>query len=224
MDYYIKLLKKKQQNSYIIKLLKKYNNDQKDKNKLKTKLSLEKFKKSVEWAINKQIEPKKTENMTKTQHKEILKNKEKCWGNEIIDTKDNGQWTTKLGEYLVHDTLSYMGKNPRRVKKLNGFLPDWETDDAIYEVKTSNYYVDGTAGEKVLGTFIKYQDIPTLYNKPLYIVCVANQEYELTQGKTCYFGNNIKDKTKEVLKLANKWQIKYIKFSDLIKNININQL
>jgi hypothetical protein len=35
-----------------------------------------------------------------------------------------------------------------------------ETDKYIYEVKTSNWWVPGTAGEKVLGTFVKYQDIP----------------------------------------------------------------
>lgn len=89
----------------------------------------------------------------------------------------------------------------------------------IYEVKTSNWWVDGTAGEKVLGTFIKYQDIPELYGKPLKIVCVDGQEDELVNHKTKYFGENITKKTQQVLDLARSWNIEYIKFSDLVSPI-----
>ena len=83
-------------------------------------------------------------------------------------------------------------------------------------MKTSNWWVPGTAGEKVLGTFIKYQNIPEFYGKPLRIVCVANQEEELTNGKTKYFGETITKKTQEVLDLARSWNIEYVKFSDLV--------
>ncbi len=86
----------------------------------------------------------------------------------------------------------------------------------MYEVKTSNWWVSGTAGEKVYGTFIKYQNIPELYGKPLRIVCVANQEEELTTGKTKYFGENITKKTQQVLDLASSWGIEYVRFSDLV--------
>ena len=68
----------------------------------------------------------------------------------------------------------------------------------------------------MLGTFIKYQNIPELYEKPLKIVCVANQEEELTNGKTLYFGENITQKTRQALDLARSWRIEYIKFSDLV--------
>ncbi len=101
--------------------------------------------------------------------------------------------------------------------KKEGFEPDWETDDYIYEVKTSNWWVGGTAGEKVLGTFIKYQNIPELFGKPLRIVCVAYQEYELEFGKTQYFGENVTKKTKQALDLAKSWDIEYMRFSDLVK-------
>ena len=143
------------------------------------------------------------------------------WGNDIIN-KNTGQWTTTLGENLVYDILLLKGENPRKVKKKGGFIPDWETDKYIYEVKTSNWRVDGTAGEKVLGTFIKYQDIPELYGKPLKIVCLANQEYELEFGKTPYFGEKVSPKTKQLLELAKSWDIEYIRFSDLIKDLNFN--
>jgi hypothetical protein len=76
--------------------------------------------------------------------------------------------------------------------------------------------VDGTAGEKVLATFIKYQNISELYGKPLKIVCVANQEDELINGKTIYFGENITEKTQQLLNIANSWNIEYVKFSDLV--------
>jgi hypothetical protein len=137
----------------------------------------------------------------------------------MIGQINNGQWTTKLGENLVYDILTLRGEHPKKVERKGGFEPDWETDSYIYEVKTSNWWVSGTAGEKVLGTWIKYQDITELYGKPLRIVCVANQEYELEYGKVKYFGENVSKKTKQVLDLARTWGIEYIKFSDLVYSI-----
>ncbi len=171
----------------------------------------------VEWALNKpsrKLEKKKGETITK--QKEFYRNQEKQWGNFMIGQENNGQWTTLLGEQLVYDVLQLRGENPRKPIAKGGFQPDWETDEFIYEVKTSNWWVDGTAGEKVYGTFIKYQEIPNLYGKPLKIVCVANQEYEFINGKTKYFGENITEKTKQVLDLARSWNIEYVKFSDLV--------
>lgn len=112
------------------------------------------------------------------------------------------------------------GENPRKPVSKNNFQPD----DYIYEVKTSSWCVDGTAGEKVLGTLIKYQDIPTLYKKPLRIVCVAYQEWELTFGKIKYFGEEVTEKTRLILDLAKSWDIEYITFSDLVKNIIMSEL
>ena len=174
------------------------------------------LKERVEWALKKPDDVVKKEGITKKQQKTNKQNEEKEWGNNMIGQKNNGQWTTLLGEGLVRDVLIKRGENPRKPISKGGFQPDWETDEYIYEVKTSNWWVDGTAGEKVYGTFIKYQDIPELYGKPLKIVCVANQEYELTYGKTKYFGENITKKTQDVLDLAKSWNIEYVKFSDLV--------
>lgn len=88
-------------------------------------------------------------------------------------------------------------------------------------MKTSSWTVAVPAGEKVLGTWIKYQSIPELYGKPLKIVCVAYQEYELEYGKTKYFGKNVTDKTRGILNLAKSWGIEYVKFSDLVKDIQV---
>ena len=146
----------------------------------------------------------------------------KKWGNDMIQQVNNGQWTTLLGERLVYDVLQLRGENPKKVVRKDGFEPDWETDDYMYEVKTSNWWVSGTAGEKVYGTFIKYQNIPELYGKPLRIVCVANQEEELTTGKTKYFGEDITKKTQQVLDLASSWGIEYVRFSDLVSPLQLH--
>ena len=174
------------------------------------------LKERVEWALKKPDNVVKKDGITKGQQKQNLRNEEKKWGNDMIGQDNNGQWTTLLGQDLVRDVLKLHGENPRKPSRKGGFEPDWETDEYIYEVKTSNWWVDGTAGEKVLGTFIKYQDIPKLYGKPLKIVCLANQEEELTNGKTKYFGENITQKTQQVLDLARSWNIEYVKFSDLV--------
>jgi hypothetical protein len=178
------------------------------------------LKERIAWALKKPDDIVKKEGITKGQQKENFKNEEKKWGNNMIGQQNNGQWTTLLGEGLVRDVLQLRGENPIKPVRKGGFEPDWETDEYIYEVKTSNWWVDGTAGEKVLGTWIKYQDIPELYGKPLKIVCVANQEEELINGKTKYFGKNITKKTQQVLDLARSWNIEYVKFSDLVLPIS----
>lgn len=178
------------------------------------------LKERIEWAITKPFPLEKKNGTTIGKQRKEKMNEEKTWGNSIIGQKNNGQWTTLLGEKLVYDVLEIRGENPRKIEKKSGFQPDWETDKFIYEVKTSNWWVDGTAGEKVLGTWIKYQDIPELYGKPLRIVCVANQEFEFEFGKTKYFGECVSDKTKQVLEMAKSWGIEYIRFSDLLSSIN----
>jgi hypothetical protein len=174
------------------------------------------LKERIDWALTKPNRVVKKDGETITKQKKKLENEERKWGNEMIGQKNNGNWSTKLGEQLVYDVLKLRGENPKKPIAKGGFKPDWETDAFIYEVKTSNWWVSGTAGEKVFGTFVKYQDIPELYGKPLKIVCVALQEEEFTNGKTKYFGENITKKTKQVLDLAASWNIEYIKFSDLL--------
>ena len=177
------------------------------------------LKERISWALTKPSNVIKKPDISIAQQKKELQEKEKKWGNDMIGQINNGQWTTLLGEKLVFDVLKARGENPRKVIRMDGFEPDWETDEYVYEVKTSNWWVSGTAGEKVYGTFIKYQNIPELYGKPLRIVCVAYQEEELTNGKTRYFGENITKKTQLILDIAKSWGIEYIRFSDLVAPI-----
>lgn len=146
---------------------------------------------------------------------------ERAWGNNIIGQSNNGNWTTKLAEHMVRDVLILRGENPRRPQRKDGYSPDWETDDYIYEVKTRNWTTSGTAGEKVLGTMYKYSDIPKIYEKPLKIVCVAYQEYELTNGTTRIFGE-VSENKQRFLDLAKSMNIEYMKFSDLVKDLDLS--
>lgn len=174
------------------------------------------LKERIEWATNKPQPVVKQAGITIAKQKKEAQENEKKWGNDMIGQTNNGQWTTLLGEKLVYDVLQLRGENPRKVERKGGFEPDWETDEYMYEVKTSNWWISGTAGEKVYGTFIKYQNIPELYGKPLKIVCVAYQEEEFTNGKTKYFGDNITKKTQQILDIAKTWEIEYIRFSELV--------
>ena len=147
---------------------------------------------------------------------DILKNKrEVSWGSSMINSINNKQWTTKLGEELVRDVLINRGKNPIRPVGRAHFRPDWETDEFIYEVKTRTWTTSGTAGEKVLGTPYKYADIPILYGKPLKIVCVAYQEHEFSSGNTRIF-NTSSPRQQQILEMWKNLGIEYMKFSDLV--------
>lgn len=158
-------------------------------------------------------------NLSLKEQNEILKKNEKNWGNDIIGNdkiKQTSQWTTKLGENFVAKILSDKGYTVKRPIKKEGYKPDWEIEEAIIEVKTRNWNTTGTAGEKVLGAPYKYAAIPRLYGKPLKIICVAYQEYELTYGNTRVFGEDIQVEQKKMLDEWKKRGIEYVKFSDII--------
>jgi hypothetical protein len=181
------------------------------------KFNKEQYKSIIEWATTPWFNGL-TYKKIKKEDRKIAASKEKEWGNDIINMKNNGNWTTKVGEGIVHDVLIKKGKNPRRPERLCCYNPDWETDEEILEVKTSNWTIGGTAGEKVLGTFYKYSDIPLVYKKPLKIICIAWQEHDFIHGNTKIFGE-ISERKRKILNLAKSMDIEYIKFSDFIKDV-----
>ena len=187
----------------------------------KPMINSENYSKAVKWALTPWkdglTEKNKLSGMPAKKRLEIANKLEKAHGNSIIGQKNNNQWTTKLGEHLVIEFLKKQGKNPKRPETKNGYSPDIEADDGIYEVKTRNWTTQGTAGEKVYGTMYKYSDIPVLYGKPLYIVCVAYQEWELVHGNTKIFSDEISTTKKKYLQLARSSNVYYLKFSDMIK-------
>ena len=147
---------------------------------------------------------------------------EREWGNMYIkSTNDNGNWTTKLGEGVVKKLFEISGVNIWKPTRKNGMEPDWETDKFIIEVKSRNWTTSGTAGEKVLGVPYKYSDVPELYGKPLLIICIAYQEWELTHvEKMKIFGNDVSKNKKLQRKLWREMNIYYIPFSELLKDLS----
>jgi hypothetical protein len=155
--------------------------------------------------------------------KKLTKSNEDVWGKNVIQS-NTSQWTTKLGEGVLYELLILNNKNPRKItvgkvaannKKLQ---PDFEADDGIYENKARKYMTSGTAGEKILGTPIKYSECRRLFKKPTYIVCMGYQEREAEDAFQLFQPKS--EELRSILEfLEEKFDIKYIKASELLKQI-----
>ena len=142
------------------------------------------------------------------------RNKEESkWGCSLIN-KNSKMWSACLGETIVKELLENQGEKVWRPKKINGFQPDLETEEFIYEVKTRNWTTNGTAGEKILGVGYKYADIPELYGKNLKIVLVGYQEYEASNKFELFEPKS--ENRRKIIQLLKEIGIEYIKCSDLI--------
>jgi hypothetical protein len=152
--------------------------------------------------------------------KTLTPESEKKWGQSIISSKTN-QWTTRLGESILHDILSLQNKNPSKIKNLmrgeNGkrLDPDREADDGLYENKTRTFTVTGTAGEKILGTPLKYCECYQLYKKPLFIVCMAYQEQEAVKDFKL-FDTVILERQQLIKYFEDFLHIKFIRATDML--------
>lgn len=155
--------------------------------------------------------------------KQLTKKDEHRWGQNILQ-KNTSQWTTKLGESILFELLILQNKNPKRIKigKVGSnnkrLMPDFEADDGIYENKARTYKTTGTAGEKILGTPIKYSECKRLFKKPLYIVCMGFQEKEADESFQLF-----DPKSKELKNILafydNELGINFIKASDLLHDL-----
>lgn len=154
---------------------------------------------------------------------------EKAWGNQLYKKffegkKNTSQWTTKVGEGLIRFLLEAQGKRvwipEAKETEVSGtkYKPDLETEDAIWEVKTRSYCTKGTAGEKILGTPLKYSEIQELYGKPLKIVLLGYQEVEAIEKFKLFDMPEDSNKYK-MLKFFESMGITYVKGSDLLKAI-----
>ncbi|MDD3694131.1 MAG: hypothetical protein PHC89_01940 [Candidatus Pacebacteria bacterium] len=171
-----------------------------------------------------------------TSNNKILKSfkkEEDNWGNSILGTENNGQWTTRLCEGLAKEALEKIGrKNVRRAENKESsirnkeYRPDLECDDFVYEVKGRNWTTSGTAGEKILGVPLKYGEVPRLYDKPLQIILVGYQEYEAREAFG--FGDLLvtqkqTPELRESLAFYKDKNIEYIGFTDILKRLRLGQ-
>lgn len=167
-----------------------------------------------------------TPNYVEMHHKKNNKNYkelaliEKCSLGTSV-TSQSVHWSNSLGENIVYELLKLFGLEVKKRSKvlINGrtYIPDLETPYAYYEVKTRNYSTPGTSGEKILGTPLKYIDIPKETGKPLFIVLVGFQEYEAIHMFNL-FGDMSNDKKKIIDTYANMG-IYYIGASQLWNNL-----
>ncbi len=152
---------------------------------------------------------------------ELTQSKEKEWGQKVIGNLSN-QWTTKLSEYSFKELMLLFDKKVVKCKgKLssNGkkIVPDFESEECLYEIKARTYTTSGTAGEKILGTPLKYSECYRLFNKKLYIVCMSYQMEEAINDFNLF--NPKSDELTTILDFYdNNLNIKYITIKELFEN------
>ena len=127
-----------------------------------------------------------TNNKTKAQRLDNLRHLEKKWGMERLgwyqsQTHSNKplpetQWTNAFGENLAKELLMLLETPSFKPRKIGGVVPDLETEDAVWEIKTGTYYTEGTAHEKIYGVPFKYAEVPALCQKPVNILCIGGAE------------------------------------------------
>ena len=154
------------------------------------------------------------ENIPNSKYKE----KEDEWGRNVLKIKRpdlvlDKQWTNKFGEHIIEELYMLINKPINKPNKINHLQPDLESEDFIIEVKTQTYYTTGTASEKILGTPYKYADIPTLYNKPLKIVCIGGCEKALLDFDVL---NTNSENKKKILECYSQLNIEFVSFKQLI--------
>ena len=111
-----------------------------------------------------------------------------------------------------------LGKNVSIPVKKEHYQPDLEIDDAIIEVKTGTFHTSGTAGEKILGCPFKYAEIPTLYEKPLKILCIGGAEKICRENYGNLPGVKCSIQKKKFLDFFRENRIEYIGASDILKS------
>ncbi|NDK09414.1 hypothetical protein GW846_01400 [Candidatus Gracilibacteria bacterium] len=153
---------------------------------------------------------------------------EKGLGNIWIGAEgEHKQWTTRLCQEAVREVLISLGyknvKNSRKLKSTvrnKGYDPDLESDEAVWEVKGRGWTTPGTAGEKILGTPMKYSELPELYGKPLKIVLVGYQEYEAKHHFACGdLVDELGGRTRQLGEIIDFYKnkgIEYVAFTDLL--------
>ena len=154
----------------------------------------------------------------KTAKTAVMKPRENNWAwklfNEAVTwTKAyrKGMWSGELAERVFREIIPH-GWVPQKV---DGHQLDWEDDGSLYEVKTQFLWGGGTAQDKILGTPVKYSQIPKLTGKPLKIVCFGAAE-TLTREvleRNCH-------EMCDQLSLWKSWGIEFLWGSDLIKEFN----
>ena len=155
-----------------------------------TKIILLRHKEVLQWLNGDLSFLPAIDSKNKTTDEGKLKVLEDNWGRNMLkkrrpDLKLDKQWTNKFGEHICEELYMLLGYTVSKPEKKEHYQPDLQTDNLIIEAKAGTFYTGGTAGEKILGCPFKYADIPSLYGKPLKIVCMGGAEHVCRE----YYGN-----------------------------------
>jgi hypothetical protein len=176
----------------------------------------------VDWLLGNTSFLPPIDKKNKTKDDEKYKVLEDEWGQNMLkirrpDLKKHGQWTTKLGEHITEEFCMLFGKNPTCPAAKNGYKPDTEVEDAIWEAKAQTYFTSGTAGEKILGVPFKYADVPELFGKPLKILCIGRAEQISKESYGNIIGPKTTEKKRKFIEFYREMGIEWIGASELIQ-------
>lgn len=146
------------------------------------------------------------------------------WGQKTLktrrpDLKLAKQWTGPFGEHICAELCMLMGKDVSKPTTKNHYSPDIETDDAIFEAKAGTFNTTGTAGEKILGTPFKYAEVPVLYEKKLFILCMGGAEKVCREQYGNLAGDKCSPQKQVILDTFKSLRIEYIGATDILKSI-----
>lgn len=164
------------------------------------------------------------EKKNKTADEKKLKVEEDKWGQAVLklrrpDLALDKQWTNKFGEHLCEELLRLKGKTAWKPVKKNHYQPDSEVEDGIWEAKAGTFHTGGTAGEKILGCPFKYAEIPSLYGKPLYILCMGGAEKMCREQYGNLPGEKCTPQKQKFLDFFTENQIHYVGATDILRNL-----
>jgi len=164
------------------------------------------------------------EKKNKTVDNQKYKILEDEWGRRIThmrrpDLKLDKQWTTKFGEHICEELCLLQGKTFSKPAKKINYQPDCESDNAILEVKTETFFTEGTAGEKILGCPFKYAEIPSLYQKPLRILCLGGAEKACREQYGNLEGEKCSPQKRAFLDFFKANGIEYVAVTDILKSL-----
>jgi hypothetical protein len=188
------------------------------------KIVLLKQKEVIQWLFGDLSFLPTIEHKNKTSDESKLKVLEDTWGQTMLktrrpDLKLDKQWTNKFGEHLCEELYTLLGKEVTKPKKKLNYQPDSEIDDAILEAKAGTYFTGGTAGEKILGSPFKYAEIPTLYGKPLRILCMGGAEKLCREQYGNLDGAKCTPQKKKFIEFFKENQIEYVGATDILKSL-----
>jgi len=169
---------------------------------------------------------RQTVKLTQERRRVLNDKAETKWGISKCTSLATKNWTTCISENFSKELIYYLFNNNKIISNKKRKItipnnpdckPDIEIDDYIFEIKCKKWHSNGTAGEKILGTPIKYNQISDATGKKVRIILLAGQEDEAIKKYHLFNVKDIDYRNMEQLELWYEQGTQFIKGSDLIK-------